>query len=187
MGKQRRFADGTPYWVPPEAFDPVDPERAHRCNKLGNKIREIEKELRASKDNWQPGGSPAPRPSGGPRRKPLELGETVISRSPSEMLTTSQSRPNDPLYIDMTRTLGDIKKFHRTASEGKLGEPYTLENSRPCQDLFTSESRKNYFWKKPAHRDVANSKRFCNIKDDKWVFREQIIQQRVTLRGNAFM
>jgi hypothetical protein len=180
MGKK------TPYWVPPEDFPAVDPERAHRCNKLAVKIRDIEKELRASKTAWGPGGSPMPRPPGA-RRKPVELGKTIVSRSPSEMLRTSTSRPADPLYIDMTRTLGDIQKYSRTASEGKLGEPYTLENAVPCQDLFTSESRKHYFWKKQAPRDVANTKRFCNKKDEKWDFREQIIQQRITLRGNAFM
>lgn len=173
---------GKPIWVPPEAYDPVDPELAHRCNKTAAKIRDLEKELKASKDHWPPGGSPMPRPTGGPRRKPLELGATAVSRSPSEMLRTSESRPRDPLYIDMTRTLNDIAKYRRTASEGTLGEPYTLENAVSNQDLFVSESRKHYFWKKTAPWVNNKRKKYCNLKDEKWDFREQMIQMKGCLR-----
>lgn len=204
-------------WVAPAPIALVDPERSFRVNKLRDQIKVLEVDLRArqkqdveappwdalasvngrEQPHWSAAEDGPPPVFGSTKPKPKPPAGSMLARTASDWISDTgrselsggkvQRSADGQLKHEMASTMREISKLHRFASHGQLGKPFTLDCSQPNQDLFTSESRRHYFWKRPSQRQVMMTKRFCNLRDEKWVFREAMIQQRACLRARAFM
>jgi len=189
-------------WVAPAPIDLVDPERAWRCQQLGSKIKTLEVDLRArqKRDAEAPAWKPldAVHKAHAKERDLRGVGGSgpggVLAQTANAWLSSGQreEKKMDPtsaerLQQEMGATMREIARLNKTASAGEIGKAFTVPHAVPNTDLFTSESRRNYFWKRPTQRQMIMTSRYGNLRDEKWKYREQVIHQRFCLRARAFM
>merc|ERR1711924_320926 len=103
-----------------------------------------------------PGARAGPRAAPGPGARSAQSAQRAESADPA---------PERPGHIPSTVSLS-------MTVPGLFGE------TKPNMDTFTSESRREYFWKLKDSEPLRKSKRFCNLRDAKWLYREAMIQQR---------